>query len=61
MERACAATDHAANLRLWATNETNYGFLLSERPDGATTEDLNRGIEHLRLGLEERSPNTNPR
>jgi CHAT domain-containing protein/tetratricopeptide (TPR) repeat protein len=60
MERACAAADRAANPRLWATIETNYGFLLSERPGGATAEDLNRGIEHLRLGLEERSPLTNP-
>jgi CHAT domain-containing protein/tetratricopeptide (TPR) repeat protein len=60
MERACAATDRAANPRLWATTETNYGLLLSERPGGSTAEDLNRGIEHLRLGLEERSPLTNP-
>jgi CHAT domain-containing protein/tetratricopeptide (TPR) repeat protein len=60
MERACAATDRAANPRLWATTETNYGLLLSERPDGSTPKDLNRGIEHLRLGLEERSPLINP-
>lgn len=60
LERACAVIDRAANPRLWAATETNYGFLLSERPGGATTEDLGHGIEHLRLGLEERAPLSNP-
>jgi CHAT domain-containing protein len=59
LERACAATDRAANPRTWAINQTNYGLLLSERPGGPAEGDLTSGIEHLLAGMEERSPQAN--
>lgn len=55
MERASNAVDRAEDPRRWAAFQTNYGLLLSERPDGGP-EDLDRGIAHIQAGLEERSP-----
>jgi CHAT domain-containing protein len=60
LDRACAVTDRAAAPRVWAINQTNYGLLLSERPGGASAEDLGHAIEHLHAGLEERSPVADP-
>ncbi len=59
LERACGASDRDSDPRRWAICQTNYGFLLSERPDGSTPEDLDLAIEHLRAGLRERSPQVN--
>lgn len=53
--RACAA-DPDANPRAWATNNTNLGVLLSERPGGADVDDLAAGIEYMRAGASRRSP-----
>ncbi|MCM3805958.1 CHAT domain-containing protein [Streptomyces sp. DR7-3] len=39
----------------WARIQTNYGLLLGERPGGGPT-DLTLGIDRIRAGLEERSP-----
>ncbi len=53
--RACAA-DPDANPRAWATNSTNLGLLLSERPGGADVDDLAAGIKYMRAGASRRSP-----
>jgi len=53
--RACAA-DPDANPRAWATNNTNLGLLLSERPGGSDVDDLAAGIEYMRAGASLRSP-----
>jgi CHAT domain-containing protein/tetratricopeptide (TPR) repeat protein len=60
MERACAAADRSVAPRVWATSQTNYGYLLSERPGGPTPEELGHAIEHLRAGLEVRSAVADP-
>ncbi|MEU9946023.1 CHAT domain-containing protein [Streptomyces lavendulae] len=49
------ALDRGEYPEYWARVQTNYGLLLSERPGGGP-EDLTLGIEHIRAGLEERSP-----
>jgi CHAT domain-containing protein/tetratricopeptide (TPR) repeat protein len=55
MERASNVADRVRDPRRWAVIQTNYGFLLSERPDGSA-EDLDRAIAHVQAGLEERTP-----
>jgi CHAT domain-containing protein/tetratricopeptide (TPR) repeat protein len=55
MQHASNAVNRRANPHQWAAIQTNYGLLLSERPDGGP-EDLSRGIVHIQAGLEERSP-----
>jgi CHAT domain-containing protein/tetratricopeptide (TPR) repeat protein len=60
MERASNVADRARDPRKWAVIQTNYGFLLSERPDGST-EDLDRAIAHVQAGLEERTPDRDVR
>ncbi|MFE0177524.1 CHAT domain-containing protein [Streptomyces sp. NPDC059002] len=47
--------DRREHPEFWARIQTNYGLLLSERPGGDST-DLTRGIDRIRAGLEERSP-----
>ncbi|MFJ1548752.1 CHAT domain-containing protein [Streptomyces sp. NPDC088246] len=47
--------DRREHPEFWARVQTNYGLLLSERPGGGP-EDLTLGIEHIKAGLEERSP-----
>lgn len=59
IQTACDATDRAVNPRAWALYQTNCGFLLAERPGGSSAQELDRGIEHIRAGLEERSPDLN--
>lgn len=59
IQRACDAIDRAADPRSWAMYQTNLGFLLSERPGGSRAEDIDRGIDYIRSGLEERSPERN--
>lgn len=54
LERA-TALDRREYPEYWARAQTSYGLLLSERPGGGP-EDLSLGIEHIRAGLEERSP-----
>ncbi|GGV21952.1 hypothetical protein GCM10010245_36900 [Streptomyces spectabilis] len=54
LERA-SALDRAEHPEFWARIQTNYGLLLAERPGGGT-EDLTLGIDHIRAGLTERSP-----
>jgi CHAT domain-containing protein/tetratricopeptide (TPR) repeat protein len=55
LERACAAADRSQDPQTWAMNHTNLGFLLAERPS-RTADDLDRAIELIREGLQERSP-----
>ncbi|WP_369213361.1 CHAT domain-containing protein [Streptomyces flavofungini] len=50
-----SALDRRAHPEYWARIQTNYGLHLSERPGGGPA-DLTLGIEHIRAGLEERSP-----
>jgi CHAT domain-containing protein/tetratricopeptide (TPR) repeat protein len=59
LKRACDAADRVADPRSWAICQTNYGFLLAERPGGSTADEIGRGIDHIRAGLEERSPERN--
>jgi CHAT domain-containing protein/tetratricopeptide (TPR) repeat protein len=59
IQRACDASDRETDPPVWAANQTNYGFLLGERPGGSSKEDFSRGIDHIRAGLEERSPERN--
>lgn len=59
LDRACIVSDRDTDPRRWSIIQTNYGLLLSERPGGATSEDLDLAIEHLLAGLEERSPQIN--
>ncbi|ATL31198.1 CHAT domain-containing protein [Streptomyces formicae] len=47
--------DRREHPEFWARIQTNYGLHLSERPGGDAT-DLTLGIDHIRAGLEERSP-----
>ncbi|QEU91192.1 CHAT domain-containing protein [Streptomyces kanamyceticus] len=47
--------DRGEHPEFWARIQTNYGLHLSERPGGDAT-DLTLGIDHIRAGLEERSP-----
>lgn len=47
--------DRRKHPEFWARVQTNYGLLLSERPGGGP-EDLTLAIEHIKAGLEERSP-----
>ncbi|MFI5798152.1 CHAT domain-containing protein [Streptomyces sp. NPDC051677] len=49
------ALDRRAHPEYWARIQTNYGLLLAERP-GGDAADLTAGIDHIRAGLEERSP-----
>ncbi len=44
---------------IWARLQMNLGLLLAERPGGGP-EDLSLGIDHMRAGLKERSPERNP-
>jgi len=53
--RACVA-DPEVDPRAWATNHTNLGLLLSERPGGSDVDDLAAGIEYMRTGASLRSP-----
>jgi tetratricopeptide (TPR) repeat protein len=59
LDSACTPAEREADPRRWAMNQTNYGLLLSERPGGASAEDLSHGIERIRAGLKERSPQRN--
>lgn len=52
------ALDHREHPEVWARVQTNYGLHLSERP-GRSPDDLTLGIEHVRAGLEKRSPEWN--
>lgn len=54
LERA-STLDRSEHPEFWARIQTNYGLLLAERPGGGA-DDLTRGIEHIRAGLTERSP-----
>ncbi|MEU6992770.1 CHAT domain-containing protein [Streptomyces sp. NPDC046465] len=47
--------DRREHPEFWARIQTNYGLHLSERPGGGPA-DLTLGIDHIRAGLEERSP-----
>lgn len=49
------ALDRRAHPEFWARIQTNYGLLLAERP-GGDSADLALGIDHIRAGLRERSP-----
>lgn len=53
--RACAA-EPDADPRAWATNHTNLGLLLSERPGGSDVDDLAAGIKYMQAGASRRSP-----
>jgi CHAT domain-containing protein/tetratricopeptide (TPR) repeat protein len=55
LERASMAADRSQDPQTWAMNHTNLGFLLAERP-GRTEDDLNRAINLVQEGLQERSP-----
>ena len=59
LDSVCTPAEREADPRRWAINQTNYGLLLSERLGGPSVEDLSRGIERIRAGLEERSPQRN--
>ena len=59
LDSVCTPAEREADPRRWAINQTNYGLLLSERPGGPGAEDLSHGIERIRAGLEERSPQRN--
>lgn len=59
IERACQASSRETDPKGWATNQSNYAYLLTERPGGSHQEDLTLAIEHIHLALEERSPETN--
>ena len=59
MQRTCNADDREINSHDWAVHQTNYGYLLTERPGGSSEEEINSGIAHIRAGLEERSPDLN--
>lgn len=56
--RACSA-DPEADPRAWATNHTNLGLLLSERPGGSNVDDLAAAVEYMRAGASRRSPDDN--
>ncbi|MEV0120533.1 CHAT domain-containing protein [Streptomyces sp. NPDC050703] len=47
--------DRSEHPEFWARIQTNYGLLLSERPGGGAA-DLTLGIDRIRAGLAERSP-----
>ncbi|WP_309028607.1 CHAT domain-containing tetratricopeptide repeat protein [Streptomyces alfalfae] len=47
--------DRREHPEFWARIQTNHGLLLSERPGGGTA-DLTLGIDRIRAGLAERSP-----
>ncbi|MDX2678274.1 CHAT domain-containing protein [Streptomyces sp. NY05-11A] len=49
------ALDRRAHPGFWARIQTNYGLLLADRPGGGSA-DLTLGIDHIRAGLRERSP-----
>ncbi len=53
--RACNANPEG-DPGAWATNHTNLGLLLSERPGGSDVDDLMEGIKYLRAGASHRSP-----
>jgi tetratricopeptide (TPR) repeat protein len=57
IREAQAAADLDA--RTLAIFETNLGLALTDRPGGATTEDLSEALEWLLRGLNRRSPDTN--
>ena len=59
LDSVCTPAEREADSRRWAMNQTNYGLLLSERPGGPSADDLGHGIERIRAGLEERSPQRN--
>ncbi|MGW5861453.1 CHAT domain-containing protein [Streptomyces sp. NPDC055239] len=50
-----SALDRREHPEFWARIQTNYGLLLGERPGGGPA-DLTLGIDRVRAGLEERSP-----
>ncbi|MFE6104688.1 CHAT domain-containing protein [Streptomyces laurentii] len=52
------ALDRREYPEFWARVQTNYGLHLSDRPGGGP-DDLTLGVEHVRAGLEERSPERN--
>lgn len=56
LDSVCTEAERQADSRRWAMHQTNYGLLLSERPGGSGPEDLAHGIERIRAGLQERSP-----
>ncbi|MEY9948080.1 CHAT domain-containing protein [Kitasatospora sp. GAS1066B] len=58
MARAIMALDRSACPEIWAQLQTNYGLLLSEQPGGGPAA-ISLGIDHIRAGLEERSPERN--
>ncbi|MCC9311812.1 CHAT domain-containing protein [Kitasatospora sp. RB6PN24] len=58
MARAIRVLDRSARPEIWAQLQTNYGLLLSERPGGGPAA-ISLGIDHIRAGLEERSPERN--
>jgi CHAT domain-containing protein/tetratricopeptide (TPR) repeat protein len=58
-DHACAVADREPDLRRRAIIHTNYGLLLSEHPGGSTPEDLDQAVDHLRIGLQYRSPEIN--
>lgn len=57
LQRA-SLVDRNTNPRTWAIIQTNLGLLFADRPD-RSADDLNRGIEHIRAGMQERSPADN--
>jgi CHAT domain-containing protein len=60
LEEACAASDRETDPDTWALNHSNFGYLLTKRPGGSTSDDMSRALAELTFVLEVRSPQNNP-